>query len=257
MTLHKTTPNTIKPLTTIHGWGLNAAVWDDIGDRLKTGYAFNAIDLPGFGKSPMLAGEYTLAALADAVAEAMPSPSVLMGWSLGGLVALEVARRHPERVDALIVVASGPRFTEAEDWPHGVAPDVLDAFSETVAEDPKTALQRFLILQAGRTDLGRATVKKLKPLLSRYGLPNRDALEKGLVLLRETDFRHVMDEIRCPVLFILGSRDNLVSPAVVADLWRLCPGCRMAVIDGGAHAPFISHPVEFLEVLIPFLGDIH
>uniref|UniRef100_A0A450YV85 Pimeloyl-[acyl-carrier protein] methyl ester esterase n=1 Tax=Candidatus Kentrum sp. SD TaxID=2126332 RepID=A0A450YV85_9GAMM len=258
MTLHKTTPNagTTTPLTALHGWGFNRAVWDELGNQLKTDYRFDAIDLPGFGQSPMPAGEYTLAALADSVVESLPSPSVLMGWSLGGMVALEAARRYPERIDALVMVASAPRFTEAWDWPHGVASDVLENFSKTVIEDPRSALSRFLILQAGQTDLGRATVKKLKPLLFRHGLPDRKALGAGLALLRETDLRPMLGAIRCPILFILGARDNLLSPSVEMDLRRLRPDCRVAVI-AGAHAPFISHPTEFLGALNPFLQDIH
>uniref|UniRef100_A0A450XPC3 Pimeloyl-[acyl-carrier protein] methyl ester esterase n=1 Tax=Candidatus Kentrum sp. MB TaxID=2138164 RepID=A0A450XPC3_9GAMM len=259
-----------KPLLAIHGWGFNSAVWDDIGNQLKTDYRFNAIDLPGFGQSPMLEGEYTLSALADSVADSMdearvdsmnetmaitaPSSSVIMGWSLGGLVALEMAHRYPERVRALVMVASGPRFTTTADWPHGVAPNILDTFSETLAQDHKTALSRFLLLQAGRTDAGRATVKKLKSLLFRHGGPDRRALKEGLTLLRETDARQILGMIRCPVLFILGGKDNLLSSSVATDLPRLCPGCQVLVIEGSAHAPFISHPVEFLQGLLSFLN---
>uniref|UniRef100_A0A450YCN1 Pimeloyl-[acyl-carrier protein] methyl ester esterase n=1 Tax=Candidatus Kentrum sp. TC TaxID=2126339 RepID=A0A450YCN1_9GAMM len=257
MTLHKTTFGTGKPLTAIHGWGFNGAVWEEVADRLKTDCAFHAIDLPGFGESPMPEGEYTLSALAEGVIESLPSPSVLMGWSLGGLVALEAARRCPERVLALVMVASAPRFTATDGWPHGVARDVLDAFSETLARDYKTALSRFLILQAGRTDLGRATVKKLKPLLFRYSAPDRRALEEGLALLRETDLRGALGTLHQPVLFILGARDNFLSPTVEPNLRRLRPDCRVAVIEGSAHAPFISHPTEFLGLLLPFLRNIH
>ncbi|MBT8420832.1 MAG: alpha/beta fold hydrolase [Gammaproteobacteria bacterium] len=269
-----------KHLVAIHGWGFNSAVWDDMGLQLEqAGHGLTAVNLPGFGGRPMLAGEYTLTALADSVVQAVqvsggndypdagmhshagaweratmsPAPCIFMGWSLGGLVALEVAHRYPERVRALVLVAAAPRFTNTENWPHGVAPAVLDAFSETLVDDHRAALTRFLILQAGRTDLGRATVKKLKPLLFRHGTPNRDALAQGLVLLRETDYREVLPTIRCPVLFILGSRDNLLSSTVAEDLRGLAPECRTAVIEGSAHAPFISHPVEFFQVLMPFL----
>uniref|UniRef100_A0A450TX94 Pimeloyl-[acyl-carrier protein] methyl ester esterase n=1 Tax=Candidatus Kentrum sp. FW TaxID=2126338 RepID=A0A450TX94_9GAMM len=256
MTQQKPISTVLQYLLAIHGWGFNHAVWGDIGEQLKADYAFNAIDLPGFGQCPMPAGGYTLATLAESVVDAMPSPAVLMGWSLGGLVALEVARCYPERVMALVMVASGPRFTAADDWPHGVAPEVLGTFSETVIRDHKTALTRFLILQAGTTDSGRITVKKLKPLLFRYGTPDRKALEQGLVLLRETDLRHVLGSLRCPVLFILGGRDNFLSPTVETDLRWLCPGCQVSVIAGSAHAPFISHPVAFLQVLTSFIQDV-
>uniref|UniRef100_A0A450UEA3 Pimeloyl-[acyl-carrier protein] methyl ester esterase n=1 Tax=Candidatus Kentrum eta TaxID=2126337 RepID=A0A450UEA3_9GAMM len=245
-----------KHLVAIHGWGFNSAVWEDTGRQLADEYRLRAVDLPGFGKRPMPAGEYTLPTLADSVVEAAPEPSVMMGWSLGGLVALEVARRYPERTRALVMVASSPRFTKAGDWPHGVTPGVLNAFSQTVTSHRQHALVRFLIIQAGRTDLGRITVNKLKPLLFRDGVPDQAALERGLILLRETDYRDVLPTIRCPVLFILGSRDNLLSSAVAEDLESLCRDCRVAVIKGSAHAPFISHPAAFLQVLKPFLEQV-
>ncbi|VFM95518.1 MAG: pimeloyl-[acyl-carrier protein] methyl ester esterase [Candidatus Kentron sp. G] len=260
MSLDKTTATPFQHLLALHGWGFNSAVWEEMGGQLRDGgVGFSAVDLPGFGVRPMLAGEYTLARLADSVAGTMaesgPVPCVLMGWSLGGLVALEVAHRYPERVEALVMVAAAPRFTQAGDWPHGVVPSVLDSFSRTLAEDTKAALVRFLVLQAGRTESGRATVKKLRLLLFRDGVPGRAALEQGLVLLRETDSRPLLREIRCPVLFILGERDNLLSSGAAVDLRRLCPGCRVEVITGCAHAPFISHPTAFRRVLVAFLDS--
>ena len=246
-----------KPLTAIHGWGFNSAVWDDMGEQLQDQCRFTAIDLPGFGRCPMLEGEYTLPTLANRLIETTPKSGVLMGWSLGGMVALEMAHCYPEQIDGLVMVASSPRFTATQNWPHGVAPEILNVFSETVIEDHKAALLRFLFLQAGRIDLGRATVKKLKPLLFRYGSPDQKALEKGLILLRETDSRDILKTIQCPVLFILGERDNLLSPTVVEDLSILCPNCRIAVINGSAHAPFISHPLEFFQVLMSFLQDVY
>lgn len=249
-------------LIAIHGWGFHGAVWEDTGRQLRAlGYGFTAVDLPGFGACPTLEGEYTLSALADSVLQALPpgknaSLPVLLGWSLGGLTALEMIRRYPERFRALVMVAAAPRFTKADDWPHGVDPAVLEGFSQTLTEDYRSALTRFLLLQAGRTDSGRATVKKLKPLLFRHGIPDGKALEQGLALLRETDHREVLGSVRHPVLFVLGARDNLLSCAAAQDLRALCPHARAAVIPGSAHAPFISHPAEFMAVLTEFLGEV-
>ena len=94
-------------LTMLHGWGFNGVVWRGMRDALAERYTLHIVDLPGHGHSQG-APVSTLSAMADAVANAMPKRSHLLGWSLGGQVALELARRHGGRVDKLLLVATTP-----------------------------------------------------------------------------------------------------------------------------------------------------
>ena len=99
------------PLVLLHGWGLHGGIWsgllpelDGFGERLTP-------DLPGHGASPCPGDEIGLEALADRLVPGVPEGAAVLGWSLGAMVALTLARRHPERVSRLVLVAATPRFT--------------------------------------------------------------------------------------------------------------------------------------------------
>ena len=135
-------------LVLLHGWGMNGAVWHGIVPALAARYRVHLVDLPGFGNSP-LAGEaeYSLPWLAEQVATILPEQCHLLGWSLGGLVASQLALNHPERLHSLITVASSPCFMARDEWP-GIAPKVLTGFNQMLAGDFKQTIERFLAIQA-------------------------------------------------------------------------------------------------------------
>ena len=81
----------------IHGWGLHAIVFDDIVPALLEHFRVTVVDLPGMGQSPLPNDDYTLDFLAEQVLAIMPERAHLLGWSLGGLVALAMADKAPER----------------------------------------------------------------------------------------------------------------------------------------------------------------
>ena len=80
-----------RDIVLIHGWGLHAIVFDDIVPALLERFRVTVVDLPGMGQSPLPNDPYTLDFLADQVAAVMPARAHLLGWSLGGLVALRLA----------------------------------------------------------------------------------------------------------------------------------------------------------------------
>lgn len=98
----------------LHGWGLNAQVWDCITPQLASHFTLHLVDLPGYGRSGGF-GAMSLEAMAQRVLEQAPPQAVWLGWSLGGLVASQVAIMRPERVQALVTVASSPCFAARDD----------------------------------------------------------------------------------------------------------------------------------------------
>ena len=97
-------------LVLLHGWGLNAEVWRCIDEELSSHFTLHLVDLPGFGRSRGF-GALSLADMAEAVLQQAPDKAIWLGWSLGGLVASQIALTHPERVQALVTVASSPCFS--------------------------------------------------------------------------------------------------------------------------------------------------
>ena len=105
-----------RDLILIHGWGMHGGVWAGVVDALSQQFRVHVVDLPGMGHSPACA-PYTLAQLTDTVAAVLPDRAMMCGWSLGGLVAMQLALSHPGRVERLMLVGATPRFVGGEDWP--------------------------------------------------------------------------------------------------------------------------------------------
>jgi len=243
-------------LVLLHGWGMNAAVWEGLPSQLTVDRRLWQIELPGHGGSPFLLRHDGLDAWADACLESAPERAVWLGWSLGGLIALEAALRAPERIHALVLVAATPRFVRAPDWPAAMDADVLAQFHDELLADPAGTLDRFLALQVMGSEAARDSLRTLRREVAQRPAPSPAALEIGLDLLRDSDLRERIGVLTCPTLWLFGRRDILVPAATSEGVARLLPGSRQCVIVRAAHAPFLSHPQETGEAVSGFLRDV-
>lgn len=244
-------------LVLLHGWGLNALVWDDIMPALLKQFEVTVIELPGFGRSPLPGGDYTLDYLVEHVLKVAPARAVWLGWSLGGVVAAQIAAHYPERVDAVVTVATNACFVANETWPQAMPKADFEQFYNFLLEDWQGTLIRFLALQCKDSASMREDVRKLREMLFFHGLPATKALRCGLDILRDTDLRPTLAKITAPLLFILGEKDNLVPLKAGAELKAAAPGSDVFVIGGAAHLPFLSEPELFIQAFTDFLADQH
>ncbi len=243
-------------LVMLHGWGMNAAVWDGAPEYVWNGLAQYRIELPGHGESPFPAGLDDLWRWADACLEAAPERAVWLGWSLGGLVAMAAALRAPARVQALILLTATPRFVQAVDWTPAMPAATLDQFHAGLVADPAGTLARFLALQVRGSDQARETLRGLRQGLASRPDPQPAALSLGLDLLHDEDLRARLPDIRCPALWVFGSQDALVPARVAERVEVLMPGASARVIQGAAHAPHLSHPLETGAAIRAFLDGL-
>ncbi|WP_394294239.1 pimeloyl-ACP methyl ester esterase BioH [Aeromonas rivipollensis] len=241
-------------LVLLHGWGMNGAVWHGIAQQLSAHYRLHLVDLPGFGNSPLGEGsDYSLPWLAEQVATVLPEKCHLLGWSLGGLVASQLALTRPERLHSLITVASSPCFMAREDWP-GIAPKVLAGFNQMLAGDFMQTIERFLAIQAMGSEHARNDIRQLRHWLAERPAPQLAALEAGLGLLADVDLRDELVGLELPWLRIYGRLDSLVPKAAIPLLDERYPESRSLVLEKASHAPFISHPEPFITLLRQFIG---
>jgi len=238
-------------LVLLHGWGLNADVWQSIVPRLAPHFRLHLIDLPGYGRSREY-GPLSLAEMAHSLLPVIPARAALLGWSLGGLVASQLALTRPDRVSALISVASSPCFCAQEDWP-GIKPETLANFQQQLSGDFQRTVERFLALQTLGTDSARQDARQLKEAVLAQPMPDIAVLEAGLTLLRDVDLRSALTQLNLPFLRLYGALDGLVPRRIATRLDEALPNSHSVTMEKAAHAPFISHPEAFCQEIIAFL----
>jgi pimeloyl-[acyl-carrier protein] methyl ester esterase len=238
----------------LHGWGMNSGVWESVAAGFTDRYRVHRVDLPGFGYSEEVEPP-TLEAWAAAVRRAVPVGAVWVGWSLGGLLALEAARAGAQP-RGLVLVGSTPRFVQGDGWHHAVAPEVLDQFASALDVDYRAALVRFLALQAKGSERARDEVRVLKEQVFTRGEPRRSALAAGLRMLRETDLRDSLGALAMPTLLLHGERDTLAPLAAARWTAQALPSGRLETVPGAGHAPFISHSELFMQRLGAFIDGL-
>lgn len=241
-----------RELVLVHGWGMNAGVWQPLRDRLAADWRVTAVELPGHGESGFDAAATGLDAWTDALLTAAPARALWLGWSLGGQLALAAARRAPERVAGLVLAATNPRFVRADHWPAAMPAATFHAFAEQLAGDAPRTLDRFLALQVRGADGAAETLRALKTATRARPAPRAAALQAGLDLLLNNDLRATAADLAVPSLWLFGGRDALV-PATAADAVRgLAPQARVHSVTPAGHAPFLSHPDTCLDLLEHF-----
>ncbi len=254
-------------LVLLPGWGMNSAVWQTLPQTLTADRRLYPIDLPGHGGGAFDPACRDLAGWADACLRQAPERAVWIGWSLGGLVALQAAlkvararvpraeAKRPPRIAALVLITATPRFTRAADWRPAMPEETLDGFHANLRAQAKDTLERFLALQVRGADDARGTLRLLRAELAGRPEPDAQALSVGLELLRDEDLRGPLADIGPPSLWLFGERDTLVPAAVAERVPMLLPGARTQVIPGAAHAPTLSHPDASAAAIAQFLNE--
>src|SRR5690606_16609009 len=151
------------PLVLLHGWGGDSGAWDELVPLLRERFAVIAVDLPGFGASAP--ASWTLDGLLAQLALALPPRCLLVGWSLGGMLATAYAHRYPGRVAGLVTLAANASFIQREGWPAAMPPAVFGEFAAGFAADPAATLVQFTAFQARGDDRERAVARALRARL--------------------------------------------------------------------------------------------
>lgn len=225
-------------LVLLHGWGMSAAVWRHWLPLLRRRCNVILLDLPGFGRSPAQPN-LTVDELCDQLREYVPQDAALLGWSLGGNLALAFDERFPGHCRALFTLACNPSFIAHGDWLPGMPADMFRQFQADLAEHPERTLRRFLALQTHGSDGERQLARWLRDVVA--GCADPQVLQWGLRMLAQLDTRAALQHCKLPGVHIYGSADALVPSAVARAVGVLNAEHWVVLIDRAAHLPFVSH----------------
>jgi pimeloyl-[acyl-carrier protein] methyl ester esterase len=232
----------MKTLVFLHGWGTTGNIWR------RQVEAFSGLDIavltptfPAWGV-PWLVGYLQELPLAE---------TVLVGWSLGGMLLLEALGQGLVRPGGLVLVATPASFCARPDHPCGQPRAVVRALRRTVREDPHRGLADF----AGRC-LAPGEVNFQEEILQDFQPQENGAdLAAGLDYLINTDLRPKLSRIPSRALIIQGDQDNIVPPAQAEALRHYLIDARMVRIPGAGHAPFLTQAEAFNEVVGEFMRE--
>lgn len=238
----------------LHGIGASAFIWRFVIDRLAERFTVTALDLPGFGRSskePTL--DYGLDAQASRVSQALTalgiSHATLVGSSMGGAIALWLARSEPERFARVVAMApaTSPRLV-----PRGVRRLAFLAPAAHVTLSP--AVMRAILRRVfARRELIDPAV--VGAYLEPYGEPaSIRTFLAATALLADPRLPDALGTIRSQVLVLWGARDRLVPRRAIDELARHLPHSVLHVHPDAGHHPMEDEPEWCLSELEAFLG---
>jgi malonyl-CoA O-methyltransferase len=243
------------PLVLLHGWGFDHRIWDDLLPLLQQHSEVIALDVPGFGAGD--APQADINHVTKQLLARLPPRCVLLGWSLGGLLATHIAIHHPQRVEGLITVGSNLKWiaetgSGKQAWP-GAVLDNFSAFFENLVQDFESTKQHFCGVIARGDSKEKAVARMLRTKLS--SAPQENFLA-GLRLLDSIDNRTGYASLKMPGLHVFGDRDVMVPLNVGEQMKAMNRGQLIQVMPDCAHQPFLAEAEKFALLVSRFIQGI-
>jgi pimeloyl-[acyl-carrier protein] methyl ester esterase len=249
-----------EPLLLLHGWGLSRAVFAEVEQRLARSCLCLSVDLPGHGGSPA-PEEFSLEQLAAAVVACIDQlqlkQPILLGWSLGGLVAQAAALQLQDRLAGLILVSTTPRFVADRDWSHGLPALQLRALRRDLQRNFARSLGEFFQLMFVEDQVERQRFREIVRFAAGAGrLPDESSTLAGLELLQKADLRAQLPSLDQPTLVMHGEADRIIPVAAGRYLAAQIDGAEQALYPGVGHAPFLVSPEHFCRRVESFIHGL-
>ncbi|ENO88924.1 alpha/beta fold hydrolase [Thauera linaloolentis] len=235
-------------LILLPGWGLGSLPLEGLAEALRGLDPMLRVDIAPL---PELASGDVRGWLLELDAR-LPPQAWLGGWSLGGLLAGELAALRGERCRGLLTLASNPRFVAGAGWPHGMDEASFDAFVDGCRADPAATLKRFSLLCSQGSAEARGLARQLQAALP---CTAPQVLLAGLAVLGNCDGRGALQAFAGPQLHLLGGADALVPAEVAGELLALQPGIEVGLIEDASHAFPLERPREVVAAILAFIGE--
>ncbi len=224
-------------LVLLHGWGFNSELFNSLIDDYKNQYRITIIDLPGHGKSANVNGGVN--EWCNEIIKILPKNPILLGWSLGGLLAIKIASKIT--LSKLILVASTPNFIQTDFWEFGIDADNFKQFSSTLQLNLSKGLKHFISLQTK----DKSELKALNKSIEQYPATTQ-ALNQGLEILLNTNLNNQFKKLSVPIEVVLGKYDTLV-PIKISH-WYHQNNIKTYVLNTG-HLPFLHQDFALSSIL--------
>jgi pimeloyl-ACP methyl ester carboxylesterase len=226
-------------LILLHGWAANSRIWDNQRAAFESQANLWIPDLP----------VWEAAWLREKLQVFDPSETVLVGWSLGGMLALEVCAAG-FRPRALITISACASFCRRPDYGLGVPAAVVRGMRQRLRLEPGQVVQDFHDqLPAPKEGQWQESLQNLLP----HDLDS-EWLAQGLDYLRRQDLRGVLSDVSAGNMVIVhGERDRITAAAQAYFLRDQLAAARLVILPGTGHVPMVSRSPDLNQLIAEFL----
>lgn len=248
----------------VHGMAGSSATWREVMPALADRYTVVAPDLPGHGESDKPRQDYSLGAHANALRDLLIAigmeHATIVGQSLGGGVAMQLAYQHPRHCERLVLVSSGGLGNEVS-WilralafpgVEYLAPVLFPSFARDVGNAVSRRLRGLGLRAPGLEEEWRGYVSLTDPETRRAFLRTlRAVVDLGGQTVSAHDRLYLSSHL--PTLIVWGERDRIIPVAHAHEAHRAMPGSQLVLFEQSGHFPHTEEPQRFIEVLGEFL----
>jgi 3-oxoadipate enol-lactonase len=246
------------PLVLVMGIGYDSSLWTLAQvPALSTQFQVILVDNRDAGRSSKAGQPYKIADMADDLAGLLDALGIqrthLLGLSMGGMIALEFALRHGDRLDRLVLSGTGAA-------PARSAVDPIQIWSWVKANDATGEVfggQQFVSLFSTAFLRNQKAVRDTAELLASNPYPmSPEAYGRQADAYRQFDALDRLAAITAPTLVVVGEQDLLTPPWIAREVAEAIPGARFEVIrgDGSSHVVPIERPEDFNRLVLGFLS---
>ena len=243
-----------RPVLLVHAYPVDHSIWRRQIESLANDYRVIAPDLIGFGASgvprddsPRLMTQYAdeLAVLLDRLG--VVEPVCYVGVSMAGYIGWEFARRHPQRLDRMLLACTKAAADTSEFAAkrEAAALKVVAEGAEAIKGTPRSLLG--LTTRNRRPELER----ELRRIVLATDPRGIAAAQRGMA--RRADAREWLGELTLPIQLVAGEEDTFSPPSEMMEWAGLLPNARLEVIPDAGHLPMLEQPAAFTALLRDFL----
>jgi len=255
--LHYERSGTGPAVLLLHTWLTTSLFWKEQVGALRRDYQVLTLDFRGHGDSSKPRGAYTTSILTRDVRRVIEAVGVkefaVVGWGLGGVVALSLLKQVPAQVKGIVLIGTNPKTLADPSYEHGLSQEESHQLVRELDRDYRRFLRgyakRLFIPEAKQSLIAWANAEAAKT-------PPHAARALAEAVL-ECDESESLREINCPVLLCQGERDQITPPAAASFMASLVSTASLEAFANSGHAPHVEEAKKFNERVASFLGSLH
>jgi pimeloyl-ACP methyl ester carboxylesterase len=246
-----------QPLVMIMGLGGARSSWRSQKGLFKKYYRTVTFDNRGVGKSDKPIGPYTIKMMGDDTLGLMDQLGIekahVLGVSMGGMIAQELAINHPERVDKLILGCTFARAGASSDSPE--MNKAMESYRKSLQDEAsQRKLLSALLDLSFNSRSNRAFILPFAKIAIRFSSISGIVEQMKAVSTHDTVERLKM--IKAPTLVLTGTEDRLVNPVSSEMIAKLVPNAKLVKVPGGGHTFFMEKHNDFNREVLRFLKEV-